>query len=84
VWFYSAKEKLFDQDGDMPAGLAKAYAGDFIDRLPGVNTSWLLLGLLDGLAVLIVSASLLSGESCPAGASRSCWPRWPCRCSRSR
>jgi hypothetical protein len=65
LWFYSAKEKLFDQDGKMPAGLAKAYSGHFIDSFPGVNTSWLLLGLLEAVAFLFVVASLVSGEFLP-------------------
>jgi hypothetical protein len=66
LWFYSAKEKLFDQDGTMPAGLAKAYSGHFIADFPGVNTSWLLLGLLEAVAFLAVIASLLAGEFLPA------------------
>jgi hypothetical protein len=65
LWFYSAKEKLFDQAGTMPAGLAKAYHGTIIDNAIGVNASWLLLGLLEGLAFLVVIASLLSGEFMP-------------------
>jgi hypothetical protein len=66
LWFYSAKEKLFDQDGTMPAGLAKAYSGHFIADFPGVNTSWLLLGLLEAVAFLVIVASLLAGEFLPA------------------
>jgi len=65
LWFYSAKEKLFDQDGNMPAGLAKAYSGHFIDSFPGVNTSWLLLGLLEAVAFLVIVASLVTGEFLP-------------------
>jgi hypothetical protein len=65
LWFYAAKEKLFDQNGDMPAGLAKAYRGHFIDSFPGLNTSWLLLGLLEALAFVVVVASLAAGEFLP-------------------
>jgi hypothetical protein len=65
LWFYAAKEKLFDQDGKMPAGLAKSYTGHFIDSFPGVNASWLLLGLLEAVAFLVVIASLVSGEFLP-------------------
>ena len=65
LWFYSAKEKLFDQDGNMPAGLAKAYSGHFIDSFPGVNTAWLLLGLLEAVAFLVVVASFVTGEFLP-------------------
>ena len=65
LWFYSAKEKLFDQDGHMPAGLAKGYSGHFIASFPGINTSWLLLGLLEAVAFVAVIASLLVGEFLP-------------------
>src|SRR5436190_18598577 len=61
LWFYSAKEKLFDQNGIMPAPLAKAYAGHFIDGFPGVNTSWLLLGLLEAVAFVVIVGSLVAG-----------------------
>jgi hypothetical protein len=62
LWYYAAKEKLFDQDGKMPAGLAKAYAGHFIDSFPGTNAAWLLLGLLEAVAFLVIVASLVTGE----------------------
>jgi hypothetical protein len=65
LWFYSAKEKLFDQDGSMPAGLAKAYHGTIIDNTIGIDTSWLLLGLLEAVAFLVIVASLLAGEFRP-------------------
>ena len=65
LWFYSAKEKLFDQDGSMPAGLAKAYHGTIIDTTIGINTSWLLLGVLEAVAFLVIVASLLAGEFMP-------------------
>lgn len=66
LWFYSAKEKLFDQDGTMPAGLAKAYSGSFIDSFPGVDASWLLLGLLEAVAFLVIVASAVAGEFLPS------------------
>jgi hypothetical protein len=65
LWYYAAKEKLFDQNGDMPAGLAKAYKGTFIDNFPGINASWLLLGLLEAVAFVVIVASLVSGEFMP-------------------
>lgn len=65
LWFYAAKEKLFDDNGTMPAGLAKAYHGTIIDNTIGINTSWLLLGLLEAAAFLIVIGSLLAGEFMP-------------------
>lgn len=62
LWYFSAKEKLIDQSGAMPAGLAKSYAGSFIESFPGLNASWLLLGLVEAAAFLLVVASLLRGE----------------------
>lgn len=65
LWYYGAKEKLFDQNGNMPAGLKKAYAGSFLDTLPGLDTAWLLLGLLEGVAFVFFAASLITGEFLP-------------------
>lgn len=65
LFYYSSKEKLFDDSGTMPAGLAKGFHGSFIASFPGTNTAWLLLGLLEGLVFLVVAASLLAGEFMP-------------------
>ncbi|HET8755824.1 MAG TPA: hypothetical protein VFM58_07435 [Solirubrobacteraceae bacterium] len=65
LWYYAAKEKLFDQDGTMPVGLKKAFDGSFIDSVPGLDTAWLLLGLLDAAAFLLIAASLITGELLP-------------------
>lgn len=62
LWFYGAKDKLFDQHASMPGGLARTYAGSFIDSIPGLNTAWLLLGLVQAVAFLLVVASLAAGE----------------------
>jgi hypothetical protein len=65
LWFYSAKAKLFDENATMPAGLAKAYDGHFLASFPGVDVAWLLLGVLEGVAFLVVVASLVTGEFLP-------------------
>jgi hypothetical protein len=65
LWYYSAKEKLFDQDGHMPAGLAKGFQGTFLDSVPGLDTAWLLLGLLEAVAFVLIAASLVAGEFLP-------------------
>ncbi|MDE3069886.1 MAG: hypothetical protein KGJ43_04070 [Acidobacteriota bacterium] len=62
LFYYSAKEKLFDDSGTMPASLAKTFHGSLIASFPGTNTAWLLLGLLEGLVFIVIAASLLSGE----------------------
>lgn len=65
LWYYSFKEKLFDDNGNMPAALAKGYKGTLIDSFPGLNTTWALLGALEALAFLAVIASLVAGEFLP-------------------
>ena len=62
LWYYAAKEKLFDQNASMPDGLAKAYDGSFLASFPGLDTAWLLLGLVEAVALLLVLASLFAGE----------------------
>ncbi len=65
LWYYSAKEKLIDQSGHMPAELAKGFEGTFLDSLPGLDTSWVLLGILEAVAFLLFAASLATGEFLP-------------------
>jgi hypothetical protein len=65
LWYYSFKEKLFDDGGTMPAGLAKGYAGTFVDSFPGLNATWTILGVVEGIAFLGFIASILTGEFLP-------------------
>ncbi len=65
LFYYAAKEKLFDDGGSMPVGLAKGFHGSFIASFPGVNTSWTSLGLLEGLVFVVIAASVLAGEFLP-------------------
>jgi hypothetical protein len=62
LWYFGAKEKLFDQSATMPGGLKEAYAGSFLESVPGLDTAWLLLGLVEAVAFLLVVASLAAGE----------------------
>ncbi len=65
LWYYSAKEKLIDDGGAMPAGLAKGYAGSFIDSFPGLNATWVILGIVEAVAFLGFIASIVTGEFLP-------------------
>lgn len=65
LWYYGFKEKLFDENGNMPAELAKIYKGTVIDSFPGLDATWTILGILEGLAFLPVVASLVTGEFLP-------------------
>jgi len=65
LFYYSAKEKLFDTNGTMPAPLAKTFHGTFVASFPGTNTSWVLIGLLEALVFVVILASALTGEFLP-------------------
>jgi hypothetical protein len=65
LFYYSAKEKLIDNGGTMPAGLAKTFNGTFVASFPGTNTSWVLIGLLEALVFIVIAASVLTGEFLP-------------------
>jgi hypothetical protein len=65
LFYYSAKEKLIDNGGTMPAGLAKTFHGTFVASFPGTNTSWVLIGLLEALVFVTIAASALMGEFLP-------------------
>lgn len=65
LFFFSAKEKLIDNSGTMPAGLAKSFNGTFVASFPGLNTSWVLIGLLEALVFVVIAASVLTGEFLP-------------------
>jgi len=65
LMFYSGKGKLFDDDGNAPAGIKEQFKGTFIDTFPGADGAWLILGLLEfGVFVLMV-ASLIRLEILP-------------------
>jgi hypothetical protein len=66
LFYYSAKEKLIDNGGTMPAPLAKSYQSTFISSFPGTNTAWLLVGLLEALVFVVIAASVLTGEFLPS------------------
>jgi hypothetical protein len=66
LWYYAAKEKLIDQSGTMPAGLAKGFQGSFLDSFPGLNAAWVLLGALEAVAFVLFVVSLFAGEFLPS------------------
>jgi hypothetical protein len=65
LFFFSAKEKLIDTSGTMPAPLAKTFHGTFVASFPGTNASWVLIGLLEALVFVAIAASVLAGEFLP-------------------
>lgn len=63
--FYSGKGKLFDDDGNAPAGIKEQFKGTFLDTFPGTDAAWVILGILEfGVFVLMV-ASLIRLEILP-------------------
>jgi hypothetical protein len=65
LWYYSFKEKLFDDNGKAPAPIQKQFDGTVVDSVLGTNTAWALLGILEGLVFLAIVISLLRGEFLP-------------------
>ena len=65
LFYYAMKEKLFTDSGTMPVPLQKLFNGSFFASVPGNNASWVLLGLLEALVVVILAVSLLRGEFLP-------------------
>jgi hypothetical protein len=65
LWYFAAKAKIFDDDLSAPAGIQKQFSGSFIDSFPGIDASWAILAILQGVLVLGVVASLLRGEFLP-------------------
>jgi uncharacterized membrane protein YphA (DoxX/SURF4 family) len=65
LFFYSGKEKLFDNDAKPPPGIARQFEGTFVATFPGVDALWAILSVLEfGVFVLLV-VSLVTGEFLP-------------------
>jgi hypothetical protein len=65
LFFYSGKSKLFDQDGKAPPPLREQFEGTFIGTFPGIDTAWVILGILEFGVFLLMLVSLLLGEFLP-------------------
>jgi hypothetical protein len=65
LFFYSGKGKLFDDDGKAPAPLAEQFEGTFIDKVPGVDTAWVILGVLEFGVFLLILLSIVRMEFLP-------------------
>jgi hypothetical protein len=65
LWYYPFKQKVFDDGLIAPQPIKEQFAGTFIDSFPGTSVSWAILGLLQGVIVLALAASLLRREFLP-------------------
>jgi uncharacterized membrane protein YphA (DoxX/SURF4 family) len=65
LFLYSGKSKLFDDNGHAPAALKKQFQGTFIDKVPGVDTAWVIIGILELAIVALMVLSIVRGEFLP-------------------
>lgn len=65
LFFYSGKAKLITEHGTAPAALHKQFAGTFLDTFPGINTSWVIIGVLEFGVCALMILSILRGEFLP-------------------
>src|SRR5262245_9146383 len=47
LMFYSGKGKLFDDDGNAPAAIEEQFENSFLSTFPGIDASWVILGILE-------------------------------------
>ena len=65
LFLYSGKGKLFDDDGKAPEPLAKQFEGTFLDKVPGIDAAWVIIGILEFAIFLLILLSLVRGEFLP-------------------
>jgi hypothetical protein len=63
-FYFAGKAKVFDQ-GAMPASFAHRFRGTIIDSFPGLDASWIILGVLELAVCAALAMSLLRGEFLP-------------------
>jgi hypothetical protein len=57
LMFYSGKDKLFDSDGNAPAGIEEQFENSFLSTFPGTDTAWFILGIFEfGVFVLLLAS----------------------------
>jgi hypothetical protein len=65
LFFYSGKEKLFDNDANVPPGIEQQFQGTFVATFPGVDALWAILAVLEFAVFVILLVSLVTGEFLP-------------------
>ena len=65
LFFYSGKGKLFDDNGHAPPALKKQLEGTFIDKVPGVDAAWVIIGIMELAIALLLLISIIRGEFLP-------------------
>src|SRR5262245_62676138 len=64
LFFYAAKEKIFDGIG-APPPIEKQFSGTFLDTIPGVDAAWTILGILELAVFVLTVVSLIRLEFMP-------------------
>lgn len=65
LFFYSGKEKLFDDHGHPPAPIKQQFDNSFIGTFPGIHAAWIILGVLEFAVFAIMVVSLFLAEFLP-------------------
>jgi hypothetical protein len=65
LMFYSGKEKLFDSDGEAPAGIEEQFENSFLSTFPGTDTAWFILGIFEFGVFVLLLASVVRLEFLP-------------------
>jgi len=65
LFFYSGKEKLFDDHGHPPAGIQQQFSNTFLSHFPGIHALWIILGVLEFGIFAILVLSVVLGEFLP-------------------
>jgi FtsH-binding integral membrane protein len=65
LFFYSGKEKLFDEHGHPPAGIVQQFDGSFLGTFPGVHAAWIILGVLEFAVFALMVLSVVMLEFLP-------------------
>jgi hypothetical protein len=68
LFFYSGKGKLFDAHWHAPAALKKQFQGTSIEKVPAVDTAWVMIGVLVLAIVAVMVLSLMRREFLPTRA----------------
>jgi hypothetical protein len=65
LMFYSGKGKLFDDDGHAPQSIKDQFKGTFLAHVPGTDTAWFMLGVLEFFVFVLLLASIVRLEFLP-------------------
>ena len=65
LWYYPFKAKVFDDGLIAPPPIKGQFDGTFIASFPTTSGAWAILGILQGVIVIALAASVVRGEFLP-------------------